>query len=289
MNAAWRAFIDELARSRDAGCPARFWWRDDDAHMPTPALAGLLALRAAAQVPLALAVIPEEAVPALFGEIGPGISVLQHGTDHVNRAGRGEKKTEFSIHESVGSALARLRASRARLADLSRGRALPVLVPPWNRIPAALAAEIGLAGFRGLSTYDTYDTHDTHDTHDAGTFAARPPGHPATVVQVHTHLDIIAWREGRGFAGEEQVLRQAIRRLAYQRSGDKRQAGPIGWLTHHAVHDDAAQRFLEQLLEITRNAEGVTWADAEQLFAEPAVAVPGRAEPGRTEPGLSAA
>ncbi len=274
MNAAWRAFVDELARSRDAGRPARFWWRDDDAHMPTPALAGLLALRAAAQVPLAVAVIPEEAVPALFGEIGPGISVLQHGTDHVNRAGRGEKKTEFSIHESVGSALARLRASRARLADLSQGRALPVLVPPWNRIPAALAAEIGLAGFRGLSTYDTHDTHGTCGTHgangehDAGTFAARHPGHPATIVQVNTHLDIIAWREGRGFAGEEQILRQAIMRLAYQRSCDKRQAGPIGWLTHHAVHDSAAQRFLEQLLEITRGAGGATWADAEQLFAE---------------------
>ena len=45
-------------------------------------------------VPLALAVVPLEAVPELFN--GLRTSVLMHGTDHRNRARPGEKKTEFA-------------------------------------------------------------------------------------------------------------------------------------------------------------------------------------------------
>jgi len=251
VNSLWHVFADELARWRDAGRTAQFWWRDDDAHMPTPALARLLALRAEAEVPLALAVVPARAAPALFEGIGAKISVLQHGADHANRAQPGEKKTEFSVFEATDAALSRLRAGQARLADLSGGRALPVLVPPWNRIPEPLTAAIGRAGFRGLSTF--------------GTHAACVPG----IRQVNTHLDIIAWRNGRAFAGEEQLLRQAIIELAARRTDATKSTAPLGWLTHHAVHDAAAWRFLRQLLAIVRGTGGATWTGAEQIFTQP--------------------
>jgi len=50
--AGWLALRDELLRWRDAGLVADFWWRDDDATHPTAALQQLLALSAAADVPL---------------------------------------------------------------------------------------------------------------------------------------------------------------------------------------------------------------------------------------------
>ena len=89
MSAAWRALADELARWRDTGRTAEFWWRDDDAAWPVPALLRLLALAEGNAVPLALAVVPLEVQSELFAAAGPQTSILQHGTDHRNRAAAG--------------------------------------------------------------------------------------------------------------------------------------------------------------------------------------------------------
>ena len=101
VGAAWRPFADEIARWRDGGRRADFWWRDDDATCPTPALGRLLALAAEADVPLALAVVPDGAEGGIFEELGAGVDLLQHGVDHVNRASSGERKTEFPSGESA--------------------------------------------------------------------------------------------------------------------------------------------------------------------------------------------
>ena len=76
VSAAWRMLDAEIARWRDAGRPVEFWWRDDDAVRPAPAVARLLDLAAQTGVPLALAVIPDSAVPELFALLGTGVSVL---------------------------------------------------------------------------------------------------------------------------------------------------------------------------------------------------------------------
>ena len=55
---SWAAFRAELDHWQEAGRNASFWWRDDDAETPSPALDQLLALRASRGLPLALAVIP---------------------------------------------------------------------------------------------------------------------------------------------------------------------------------------------------------------------------------------
>lgn len=253
MNPAWRAFADEIGRWRDCGRTLEFWWRDDDADKPSPSLARLLALRAEAHVPLALAVVPASAEEALFDELGPGVSVLQHGVDHYNRAHPGEKKTEFSLHESPNAALARLRASRERLTKLAGSRALPVLAPPWNRIPQQLALRLAQAGITGLSTY-----------------GPRPENHAGPgIVQVNTHVDIVAWRSGGAFAGEEHVLSQAVRHLAARRDAETGSAEPTGWLTHHARHDEAGWSFLRRLFEFTRGYPGLHWRSAGEIFAVP--------------------
>jgi hypothetical protein len=243
----WRDFEAELARWRAAGRVADFWWRDDDAARPSVPLGRLLKLAEQSAVPLALAVVPLEAVPELFG--GLSARVLMHGTDHRDRAGPGEKRTEFAAREPDIEALARLAGARERLARLAGASFLPVLAPPWNRFKRSLAASLPAAGLHGLSGYGPRAA------------AEAAPG----IAQVNTHVDIIDWRGTRGFVGEERALHAAVGHLAARRRGEADQAEPTGWLTHHAVHDAAAWQFLERLFERTA-ACGARWIDPVGLF-----------------------
>ena len=244
---SWRELDEELARWRDAGRTADFWWRDDDATAPSKPLERLLKLSKTSGVPLALAVIPGKATPQLFS--GLEAWVLMHGTDHVNRAGPGEKKTEFPQAEPETDAAERLAAARQRLARLAAGRFLPVLAPPWNRFKQSLAARLASVGLRGLSGYGARSSLEV----------ARG------IRQVNTHVDIVDWHGTRGFVGEEAALHLAIRHLAARRDGRADASEPTGWLTHHAVHDAGSWEFLERLFERTR-ARGARWQDAEALF-----------------------
>jgi hypothetical protein len=248
-SAPWRAFTDELARWRDGGRVAEFWWRDDDAARRDPALERLLAL-AQVRTPLALAVVPMQAEKEAFDSAGSSVSIIQHGTDHRNRAGAGEKKTEFPAAESPQAAADRLAAARERLAAWARARFVPVLAPPWNRLPDSLMPQLMPAGFRGLSRYG------------ARTTAQPAPG----VLQVNTHVDLIAWHAGRGFVGEDAALGTAVRHLAAKREGGADAGEPTGWLSHHAVHDENVWTFLERLFETLGTAPGARWRSARELF-----------------------
>ena len=247
----WRVLATEIGRWRDGGRTVDFWWRDDDATSVTPALSRLLGLAAEADVPLALAVIPAGADPALFSMLGSGIDVLQHGVDHRNRAAEGEKKTEFPAKESADAALTRLAEGKRRLAALAGTRSLAVLTPPWNRLATQVLPHLVGGGFRGLSCYGARS-------------AAQPiPG----LAQVNTHIDLIAWNSGRGFIGEETALSLATRHLEARRRGTADPDEPTGWLTHHARHDEAAWAFLARLFEALGGEEGVRWRRARELFS----------------------
>lgn len=259
MTSAWQSFDDELSRWRDCGRVVDFWWRDDDATRPTAALARLTALSVRAQVPLGLAVIPDGADPEIFADLGPGIAVLQHGVDHRNRAAAGEKSTEFPATGSRESALHRIASGRARLQALAGARLLPVLVPPWNRFPTALVADLTGLGFRGYSTFEP-----------------RVSAHPAEgLLQVNTHVDLIAWKHGRGFVGEERALNLAVEHLAARRTSAVDAAEPTGWLTHHADHDEALWSFLARLFDETADRTGVRWRSPADAFLAGGIATRG--------------
>lgn len=248
--AHWRSFHDELARWAGEGRLVEFWWRDDDACRPDPALSRLCALSGTYGVPLALAVIPVAARPEAFEDMPSSVSVIQHGADHRNRAPAAEKKSEFPAVEPVDAAIQRLVEGRARLCSAAGDRVLPVLAPPWNRIHASLVATLPTAGYMGLSTYK------------ARTAATPFEG----LVQVNTHVDIIDWKGTRGFIGTEAALGQATRHLAARRTGAADASEPTGWLTHHAVHDEGAWTFLSELCEATRGLAGVRWRSAREVF-----------------------
>jgi hypothetical protein len=235
----WRRFEEELARRRDAGRPARFWWRDDDAGAVLPGARRLLEMSSSSGVPLCLVVVPEAAEPELFALLHEGVSVLQHGTDHRNRAAPGEKKTEYPAAEPVEGALARISQGLARLRALAGARLCPVLAPPWNRVRKDLLDELPAIGIRGLSMYGPRAS------------AAPAPG----LRQVNTHVDIVAWRQGKRFIGEDEAIGLAVKSLAVEE--------PVGFLTHHAVHDAAAWDFLARLF----NLEAPRWLSAAEVFS----------------------
>ena len=228
---SWAALAEAIRRRGGA----TFWWRDDDAACRTPALERLLGHSEAFGIPLALAVVPRLAEPRLFEALGETVCVLQHGTDHRNRAAPGEKKTEFPAAEDDAAALGRLAGALERLRAMAGERFLPVLVPPWNRIRPRLLEQLPRIGVRGASGYGARQR--------------------AALPQVNTHVDIVAWREGRRFIGEEAAIAAALRALERNE--------PLGWLTHHAVHDADAWAFVERLLAL----EGVRWASAAELFS----------------------
>jgi hypothetical protein len=230
MALAWDRFAEEVARRKPV-----FWLRDDDAVSLTPALRRLLVLSQENQVPVALAVIPDLAEPDLFERIGDA-AVLQHGCDHRNRAAAGEKKTEFPAHEGLSAALDRLRLAHERLVSMGGSKVLPVVAPPWNRMRRELAAALPRIGIQGVSSYGDEESI---------------PG----VTQVNTQVDIVAWRDGKRFIGDEEAVRLAMTFVLRQ--------APIGWLTHHAVHDAAAWSFLARLFAL----RGPRWARAAELFS----------------------
>jgi len=234
---SWGRLEAEIRRRSDAGRPVEFWWRDDDASVANGEVERLLELSRSHRIPLALAVIPQEADAGLFKLLHGGVAVLQHGTDHRNRAAAGEKKTEYPAAEPAAAALARIASGLQKLKPVEQF--LPVLAPPWNRMRSDLLDKLPGIGIRGISGY--------------GAQARREPA--PGLRQVNTHVDIVAWRAGRRFVGEEQALSQAVKWLA---TGE-----PVGWLTHHAVHDAAAWDFIERLFTV----RGARWLSAAEAFS----------------------
>ena len=188
MSNPWQALADELAQWQSAGETATLWLRDADAVAATAELDDILEIAAAADVPLALAVIAagaDDGLAARLTETRASTSVLVHGLDHQNKAAAGEKKTELAASRPTAEMKTDLEQARARLQTLFGDRCLPVLVPPWNRISADLVPLLAACGYRGLSTY-----------------TARPPdpqtdaGRPAANQQLSCRPDQLESRQG---------------------------------------------------------------------------------------------
>lgn len=224
--AAWRAFAAELDAWHATGRTATVWWRDDDAGASHPGLDRLLALAARRRVPLAVAVVPawlEPEVAATLGGAPASVVVLQHGWAHANHETTpppGERKVrpaECGRARPPDVVLAELRRGWGRLQGVLGHRALPVLVPPWNRIAPAVVAGLRAAGYRALSTFGGADAGPTS------------PG----LRRLDCHADPILWREGKRFTGAAVTLERLRGHLAARREGRADPAGPTGLLTHH--------------------------------------------------------
>jgi hypothetical protein len=245
--AEWPDLAVELDRWEEAGRTARLWWRDDDAVAPTPQLDRLLQIAGGA--PLALAVIPQMAEPDLAERLAgeQHVAVLQHGWRHANHAATG-KKSEYPAQRSGADVVGELAAGRARLAALFGERALPILVPPWNRFDEHFVPLLAAAGIAALSQ-----------------MAPRKTALPAEIVTIDVHLDVVAWHEGREFVGTGAALGRLIAELCTRRQSDDETA--IGVLTHHLVMDGATEGFMARLAGIVAAHPAARWAGAAEMLA----------------------
>jgi hypothetical protein len=245
--AAWTAFVGELRGWQDAGRVATFWWRDDDAGRPDPALERLVALAAKTGLPLGLAVVPAWLTPevaAALRDAPPGVAVLQHGWAHANHepaAAPGvpkRKPAECGAARPAGVVLAEVTAGWARLSAAVGARALPVFVPPWNRIAPAVRDGLPAAGYRALSAFGPRD--------------------PAPGLRcLNCHADPVLWREGKRFAGCAATLERLRDHLVARREGRVDPTEPTGLLTHHRDITADFWEFVEEWLARLREHPAV--------------------------------
>jgi hypothetical protein len=227
------------------------WWRDDDAASATAELDRLFV--AARDVPIALAVIPALAEPALAARLASAaapVGVLQHGWRHADHA-RGGRKSEFPPERSQAAAAADLFAGRARLAELFGAAALAVLAPPWNRFDDRFLPLLAACGIGAIS--------------QAGPRRRRWP--LPGVFAANVHVDLVDWAGGGGFVGEDVALDRLVGHLRGRRLGFFDRAEPTGIMTHHRVQDGAAEKFLERLLALTLAHPAARWLAAGEVFA----------------------
>jgi len=221
------------------------WWRDDDAVATTPALDRLLALAESVEAPLVLASIPAYVTAGLARrlESARSVAVAVHGWTHESHAPEGEKNAEFGAHRPLADRIAEAERGLGVIGEMFGKRALPVFIPPWNRIASDMPEALVGAGFRGLSVYGERESR-------------RDP-----LPRFDAHLDPIDWRgsrsavDGAGF----------VARICDLMESD----APIGLMTHHLVHDEAIWELMEAVVG-RMTARGARWVSLGDLIA-PAV------------------
>lgn len=229
----WTPLAEALSAAEDKGRPIGFWWRDDDAVTDTPRLERLLELARRYEGGIALAAIPRYLKPSLAEALGreEKAFALVHGWSHDNHAPKSEKKAEFGPHRPL-AAMARQAEEALQTAQAALGaKLLPVFVPPWNRISPDLVPRLPELGYAGLSTFKDRDRHSS----------------VKKLVQINTHVDPVDWHGTRSLAEPEIIVASIAAAVGRRVTGEADPDEPVGFLTHHLMHDEAIWSFCERL------------------------------------------
>ena len=241
--------LELVERALDkAKSPVRFWWRDDDAGAVSPALERLLRLSHDHRAPVSLAVIPMRVEPLLI-EIMSGhrdVDVLVHGYAHRNHAADGQPKCEFPHSRPLEEIRNELSGALSRLREAFPQNAIPVFVPPWNRLPPELAPILKECGYVGFSTASTL----------APASVARADG----LRQSDGHFSVVAWKSGPQLADVEPLEKRLAKQI---RAGSK---GPFCIVTHHRDHNEDVWKYCEQLWTLLGNHRNAEIVPAREIF-----------------------
>jgi predicted glycosyltransferase len=230
----WSPLNAALKRAKDHGCPVRFWWRDDDAVAHTPALDRLLTLARRYNAGIGLATIPSNLQSSLALRLADESSAfaLVHGWSHANHAPPDAKKAEFGAHRPVETMTAEAQHGLQMAREHLGAKLLPVFVPPWNRISREIIPKLPHLGFRALST-----------------FTDRKVASPESgLLQINTHVDPIDWRGTRSAVAPERIIAGLAGAIERRVIGETHRDEPIGFLTHHLVHDEVIWTLSERLI-----------------------------------------
>lgn len=254
--------MHELAIWRRAWRMPLLWWRDDDARTTTWQLDRLLQVRA--DLPLTLAIVPDEDLAPIAGRLNKleGVTIAQHGVDHRNRLPDGGPRSEYAADAPQETINAQVAAGRARL--VAAGLKPWLFVPPWNEMSDRLETASRAAGYRAYSI---------------GIYGAPREG----LAHVGAQVDILRWKDKPRFRGRARVLNALRMRLEERRKAGQFEE-PVGLLTHHLVHDEAAWAFLGWFLPFSR--KHFAWRPVERLSpgAVDAARSPHDAAKGNVEP-----
>ncbi|WP_165187033.1 polysaccharide deacetylase family protein [Caulobacter soli] len=228
----------ELARWKARGHAPVFWWRDDDARRPTPALERLLGLSVRFAAPITIAAVPDGDIVALAkaSRAIPDVELAVHGFRHENRAPPGWPSGEVNDLDRLADVMSDLGTA---IDVFRRAGVTPRLfVPPWNNAHPTLKRALGLQGL-GLSCYGDMRGEAEPDRLDA-------------------HLDVMRWKPEPRFRGTVRFLLRT-RRLLAERRVKAAWDEPLGLLTHHLDHDEAVWRFLEAFLPVAKPVARTTF------------------------------
>jgi len=231
--AIWAAIRIETAIWRNSGHVPLLWWRDDDAQFDTPSLRRLLTLATTHDVPLMLAVIPVGDLRPLCGLLAdlPLVTVAQHGVTHINVSAPDEPNDEFQVGTDIKTMAEAIASTNKRLSNFSA--AVPVYVPPWNRVNENLSDAVKLAGLQCLSAHRKQSSQNN------------------LVKSLNVDLDLLTWKTEPHFRGTLRVLWRFLVLLRKRRIL-KAWHEPVGLLTHHLAHDEEAWNFLGEFLGFTQ-------------------------------------
>lgn len=218
----------ELQLWKRAGYRPRFWWRDDDARVPSIALAKLLGLSKRYNAPLTLATVPDGDMAAIAALVGDdqAIEIAIHGFRHENRTEPGQPSGEVIDDDTVEQVSAALAAAKAQFNQA--GLSPSAFVPPWNNLHPTLEKALIIQGLE-LSCH--------------GQLRKTSQG----PLRVDTHLDLMRWKPAARFRGTLRLALRARRLLAMRRKQGAWDE-PVGILSHHLDHDAATWMFLEFFL-----------------------------------------
>jgi len=234
----WKSLETELAIWCNAGLELPFWWRDDDAIETSPQLDQLLDLSQETGLPVHLAVIPNGTEQALADHLvnNPQAVPVVHGFSHLNHAAKGEKKCEFGEARAHESVQADIENGLKKLQQQFGSNLAPLFVPPWNRFATQYLPILADAGYRAVSTF----------TPRQSTYAI------GGLEQINAHIDPINWHGNRSVHSADLLIAQTVELLQYRRNGSQDNTEPLGYLTHHLVHDleiwDFTAKFIETML-----------------------------------------
>lgn len=249
---AWDRLDAALERAKRLRRVIPFWLRDDDAAAPSESLSRFLSRLQSYGIGAAFAVIPEQAQDSLAALLAhTPHAVVTHGWAHANHAPETHKKAEFGAHRDPRVMFDEARRGGETMKRLFGAQALPVFVPPWNRIDASFTLRLAEAGFVGLSTY------------------GRRGETPAGLVQVNTHWDPVDWKHGGGLAAEDVLINRLAALISEELDAPEGALEPIGLLTHQLAHDPWIDRFLDEILARLADSQAARFLHPREVFAAP--------------------
>ena len=245
MSSNWKALKEELDVWFAEGLTLPIWWRDDDAVEPTAELERLEAMAAGFEIPVHLAVIPKFAQPALADAVSSSrvLVPVVHGFAHVNHELADVKKAEFGASRNPDQVVTDIRDGLEKTQILFGMKLAPMFVPPWNRIAPVQFSKLSEAGYRAVSTF----TPRTAELVAHGLY------------QINTHVDPIDWHGSRSVHDEDRLVSNVVEILKARRAGTQDNAEPLGYLTHHLVHDPAIWDFTERFLDAMKQGPVRMW------------------------------